>query len=69
MIYSCVIDATDESKIREEINHGSYGVKLADISSFESNNFGKDVFQRNKEDEKPGMTVDSYLLRCTSKLT
>ncbi|XP_056000809.1 uncharacterized protein LOC130046450 [Ostrea edulis] len=51
---------TNEFKIREEINHVSYGVNSTDALTCESDNFGKDVFRRTKDDEKPGMSVDDY---------
>ena len=49
---------TNEFKIREDINHVSYGVNSTDTSSHRSDDFGKDVFQRTKDDEKLGMSAD-----------
>ncbi|XP_056016957.1 uncharacterized protein LOC130053618 [Ostrea edulis] len=51
---------TNEFKIREEINNVSYGVNSTDALTCESNNFGKDVFRRTKDDEKCGMSVDDH---------
>lgn len=50
---------TNEFKIRENLNYVTYGMETGKPPSlYDNEDFGRNVFQRTQDDEKPGMSVD-----------